>query len=59
LPTGRSSASCLRALEIGARTYGSVKSILANTLDRQATTNRAPDGPAVSHANIRGPHYYH
>jgi hypothetical protein len=36
-----------------------VKSILANTLDRQATTNRAPDGPAVSHANIRGPHYYH
>jgi hypothetical protein len=36
-----------------------VKSILANTLDRRATTNRAPDGPAVSHANIRGPHYYH
>jgi transposase len=54
----RVEAACLRALEIGARTYGSVKSILANNLDRQAA-KRGPDGPTVAHANIRGPHYYH
>jgi transposase len=54
----RVEAACLRALEIGARTYGSVKSILANNLDRHAA-KRDPDGPAVAHANIRGPHYYH
>jgi transposase len=35
------------ALEIGARTYGSVKSILLNNLDRQAATRRA--WPASSH----------
>lgn len=55
----RVEAACLRALEIGARTYGSVKSILVNNLDRQAAAKRGPDGPAVAHANIRGPHYYH
>jgi len=54
----RVEAACLRALEIGARTYGSVKSILANNLDRQGT-KRAPDSPAIVHPNIRGPHYYH
>ena len=32
----RVEAACLRALEIGARSYGSVKSILDNKLDRQA-----------------------
>jgi len=55
----RVEAACLRALEIGARTYGSVKSILANNLDRQAGSKRDPEGPVVAHANIRGPHYYH
>jgi transposase len=54
----RVDAACLRALEIGARTYGSVKSILVNNLDRQAA-KRGPESPAVAHANIRGPHYYH
>ena len=54
----RVEAACLRALEIGARTYGSVKSILANNLDRQVT-KRAPDSPVIIHPNIRGPHYYH
>lgn len=54
----RVEAACLRALEIGARTYGSVKSILANNLDRQVT-KRASDSPAIVHPNIRGPHYYH
>jgi transposase len=54
----RVEAACLRALEIGARTYGSVKSILVNNLDRQAA-RRGPESPAVAHANIRGPRYYH
>jgi transposase len=55
----RLEAACLRALEIGAKTYGSVKSILDNRLDGQP--RRAPhDGEAVLvHPNIRGPRYYH
>jgi transposase len=55
----RVEAACLRALEIGARTYGSVKSILANNLDRQTAAKRAPDSPAIVHPNIRGARYYH
>ena len=54
----RVEAACLRALEIGARSYGSVRSILDNNLDRQAAAKRAADGPAILHANIRGPRYY-
>lgn len=54
----RVETACQRALEIGARTYGSVKSILANNLDRQVSA-RADDSAPVAHANIRGPHYYH
>jgi len=54
----RVEAACLRALEIGARSYGSVKSILDNKLDRQAGPKRTADGPAILHANIRGPRYY-
>lgn len=54
----RVEAACLRALEIGARSYGSVKSILDNNLDRQAGPKRTADGPAILHANIRGPRYY-
>jgi hypothetical protein len=42
----------------GARSYGSVRSILDNKLDRQAAAKRAADGPAILHANIRGPRYY-
>jgi len=55
---GRVEAACLRALEIGARSYSSVRSILDNNLDRQAAAKRAADGPAILHANIRGPRYY-
>lgn len=54
----RVEAACLRALEIGARSYGSVKSILSNNLDRQTAAKRGPDGPAITHSNIRGPRYY-
>jgi transposase len=55
----RVEAACLRALEIGARTYRSVKSILDNNLDRQTAAKRSPEPPAIVHTNIRGPRYYH
>ncbi|MDR3490237.1 MAG: hypothetical protein P4M05_35850 [Bradyrhizobium sp.] len=46
------------AIDIGARTYGSVKSILDNHLDRRSAQKRATDGTPILHANIRGPRYY-
>jgi hypothetical protein len=46
------------AAELGARTYGSVKSILDNHLDRRSAQKRATDGTPILHANIRGPRYY-
>ncbi|MFQ5973741.1 MAG: IS21 family transposase [Alphaproteobacteria bacterium] len=54
----RIEAACERALEIGARSYTSVASILRNNLDRQRPA-RAADGPAIVHPNIRGPGYFH
>jgi transposase len=55
----RVEAACARALEIGARTFGSVKSILENNLDRQTAPKRAEDAMAIQHRNIRGSGYYH
>jgi hypothetical protein len=55
----RVEAAATRALDIGARTYGSVRSILDNNLDRHAGRPRGPDGVAILHPNIRGPRYYH
>jgi len=54
----RLEAACLRALEIGARSYTSVNSILKNNLDRRRP-EKATDGPAITHPNIRGAHYFH
>ena len=54
----RLEAACERALEIGARSYSSVASILKNNLDRRAP-RQATDGPAIDHPNIRGPQYFH
>jgi transposase len=54
----RVEAACLRALEIEARTYGSVKSILDNNLDA-LVLKRTPDSASILHPNIRGPRYYH
>ena len=54
----RLEAAATRALEIGARTYGSVKSILDNNLDRQAAHRRTADGVTILHPNIRGARYY-
>jgi transposase len=54
----RLEAACRRALEIGARSYSSVNSILKNNLDRRRPAMPA-DGPAITHDNIRGPTYFH
>ena len=55
--TERLEAACERALEIGARSYTSVHSILKNLDPRRPP--RAADGPAIDHPNIRGPRYFH
>jgi transposase len=54
----RLEAACARALEIGARSYTSVSSILKTNRDRQRPAP-ATDGPAIVHSNIRGPTYFH
>ena len=54
----RLEAACARALDIGARSYTSVKSILQTNLDRQRPASTT-DEPAIVHANIRGPSYFH
>jgi transposase len=58
--TDRLEAACRRGLEIGARSYGSINSILHNGLDRQPLTrpSQAPELP-LDHPNIRGSRYYH
>ena len=60
-PSGaaRLEAAATRAIEIGTLTYGSVRSILDNKLDRQAAHTRSADAVPVLHPNIRGPRYYH
>jgi transposase len=58
----RAESVSARAVEIGALTYRSVASILANNLDRAAgRTNRADESAGMSlfdHANIRGSRYF-
>jgi len=54
----RLEAACDRALEIGARSYTSVTSILKTNLDRTPPA-AATDGPAIQHDNIRGSRYFH
>ncbi len=54
----RLDAACKRALEINARSYSSVHSILKNGLERKPRT-RAAEEPAITHPNIRGADYFH
>lgn len=56
----RLEAACGRGLQIGARSYSSIASILDKGLDRQAvpSTTAAPELP-LDHPNIRGSRYYH
>jgi transposase len=53
----RLEAACAHALDVGARSYGSLKSILANNLDRRPA-HKPADATPILHANIRGPRYY-
>jgi transposase len=55
----RLEAASRRGNEIGATTYGSIRSILQNGLDRAYPNSKAPDAPPIRHANIRGRSYYH
>ena len=55
----RVEAACQRGIDIGARTYGSIVSILRNNLDRAHRPQPVPDAPPVQHGNIRGGRYYH
>jgi transposase len=55
----RVEAAAERAIAIGAKTYGSVKSILDNKLDRKPAPKRAADAAPILHPNIRGRSYYH
>jgi transposase len=56
----RVEAACARGLEIGARSYGSVQSILQHGLDRQPAAPSARDRELpLLHPNIRGSGYYH
>jgi transposase len=45
-----------RAVQIGALTYKSIASIIANRLDRSPAK---PAAAVVDHANLRGPGYFH
>jgi transposase len=56
----RLEAACARGLEIGARSYGSVQSILQHGLDRRPPTTGGRTGELpLLHPNIRGSDYYH
>jgi transposase len=57
--TDRLEAACRRAIVIGACSYKSIESILKHDLDRQPLPDRPAAAPAITHANIRGPQYYH
>jgi len=55
----RIEAAARRGNDIRATTYGSIKSILQNGLDRAFAKPSTPDAPPIRHANIRGRGYYH
>ena len=56
----RLEAACQRGLDIGARSYGSVLSILQHGLDRRPQpAPRGDEPPLPLHSNIRGSRYYH
>jgi len=60
--SARLEAACERALEIGALSYGSVKSILDTRLDGKPVVRRGDDLDQtldLFHPNIRGSTYYH
>jgi transposase len=55
----RLEAACQRAITLGACSYKSIESMLKHDLDRQPLPAKPAAVPPVTHANIRGPQYYH
>jgi transposase len=55
----RLEAACARALTIGSPKRKTVQSILETGLDRHAELFPAEPMPLPTHANVRGPDYYH
>jgi transposase len=55
----RIEAAAKRGNDIGATTYGSIKSILEKGLDKAYAPSKTPDTRPIHHANIRGRGYYH
>lgn len=55
----RLEAACNMALDGGATTCKSVKSILTTKLDQQPRQQSLPSITPIDHDNIRGGHYYH
>lgn len=57
--TARLEAACQRGMSIGARTYGSIASILKTGLDRAFHEEAVAEAVPLLHENIRGRGYYH
>jgi transposase len=57
LDPARAETVAARAVAIGALTYKSIASIIANKLDR--TAQAQPPQDLFAHANLRGPGYFH
>ena len=57
--SARIEAACRRGNDIGATSYGSIKSILQHGLDRAYANDEPPQAPPIHHRNIRGNGYYH
>jgi len=55
----RLEAACDRGLDIGARSYGSIQSILKHGLDKRPAQTARQGELLPSHPNIRGSRYYH
>ena len=55
----RLETACTRALDIGARSPNSVRSILTTGLDRQQASGSSAHEAAFDHSNVRGSSYYH
>lgn len=55
----RLEAACDRGLDIGARSYGSIQSILKHGLDQRPPSRPAQGELLPDHPNIRGSRYYH
>jgi transposase len=58
--SARLEAACRRGNDIGATSYGSIKSILQHGLDKAYASETPPvEEPPIRHGNIRGTRYYH